>query len=206
MTRSGKWQLAEYMGKYHIRSCANIESSTCFGLLTHHFRFFFFSSCFLEFPLTCVGLFFHLYFCVCTHVQPLTVGVVPIHTEADFFLWVYWKLDILMFFIFSIAAQYQDRFLCFTHHYFSGIGPKHKCKEKNKRTNWKLINFPELLQKLAVYSMALCPVYQSEFDFERTRFFLIMKKNTKHDSKLLLFNKLGEFGAMTHTMWIFLLS
>lgn len=43
-------------------------------------------------------------------MQPLTIGVVPIHTEADFLWWVYWKLDILIFLIFPIAAQYQDRF------------------------------------------------------------------------------------------------
>lgn len=80
------------MGKYHVKSCADIESCLYFELMIGHLRFFF-SRCFLKFILTCV-LFLCVCVCVyvCTHVQPLATAVVPVHTEADFFLWVYWKL------------------------------------------------------------------------------------------------------------------
>jgi len=78
------------MGKYLVRSCANIESCLYFELMIDHFFFFFFSSLFLKFVLTPV-----LFLCVCvyacTHVQPLAVEIVPVHTEADLFLWMYWK-------------------------------------------------------------------------------------------------------------------
>lgn len=74
LTRSGKRQLAEYMGKYHISSCANIECSTYFGLMILHLHVFLVFKLLLEVPSHLCGVFFHLCFCVRIHVQPLTMG------------------------------------------------------------------------------------------------------------------------------------
>lgn len=161
---------------------------------------FLFFKLLLEVPSHLCGFFFNLCFCVCIHMQPLTIGVVPIHTEANFSCRYTGN-----FLICSIAAQYQDRHLCFTHHYFNGIGSKHKHKQQKKRRNWKLISFPKLLQKTCSLLSGTLPSLSVRTQLLKNRILLNYEKNTVHGSKLLLFNKFGGFEAMTHTMWIFLL-
>lgn len=136
----GKWQLAEYMGRNHIRSCASLESSTCW-INDSSLQVFLFFRLLLE-VLSYRVRFFFPSFCVCFHVYAYLWQLrLYQFTLKQMFSCGYTE----NFLIFSIAAQYQDRYLWFSHHYFSGIGPKHKHKQQKKITNWKLINFPELL-------------------------------------------------------------
>lgn len=61
----GNFTNVKYMGKHHIRTCADIESCPYFELVIGHFRVVsFFSSCFLKFILTHV-LF--VFVCLCMH-------------------------------------------------------------------------------------------------------------------------------------------
>lgn len=66
----------KYIGKCHVRSCANIESCSYFELIGHFRVVSFFSSCFLKFILThvlCVGE------CVCLCMPSCSLWQLRLH-------------------------------------------------------------------------------------------------------------------------------